>query len=329
MYQNKRVLVTGGTGMVGQPLVKKLLERGATVHIASMDAVARCPVGATFWMGNLMNPDFCRNIVQGMDYVFHVAGIKGSVSLGKKRAASFFTPIILMNTNMMDAAYRAGVERYLYTSSVGVYPPADVFNEDDAWKGEPYEVDRYAGWAKRMGELQAEAYALEYGWNNITIVRPTNIYGPYDNFDPATAMVIPALIARIAAGENPLVVWGDGSPVRDFLYADDCADGMLLAMERGSGGTFNLGGNHRTSIKEIATMINNCFGGKTELVFDASKQSGQAVRVVNTLRAMNHLGFLPAHTIGMGITNTVLWYLENKLEGVRRYNVFNEKAFLT
>src|SRR5947208_1365521 len=191
-----------------------------------------------------------------MERVFRGAGIKGSVSLGKARAASFLVPHLLMNTLMMESAYRANVERYLYTSSVGVYPPADIFHEDDAWKGEPYAADRYAGWAKRVGELQAEAYKMEYGWDKIAIVRPTNVYGPYDNFDPKTAMVIPSLIARVASGENPLIVWGDGTPIRDFLFSEDCAEGMLLAVEHGANCTpVNLGGGDRTSIGEIAEVV--------------------------------------------------------------------------
>lgn len=279
--------------------------------------------------GNLMDWEFCRKIVGGMDYVFHLAGIKGSVSLGKTRTASFFVPHLLMNTLMMEAAYRANVARYLYTSSVGVYPPADVFFEDDAWKGPPYPSDRFPGWAKRMGELQAEAYKIEYGWEKVAIVRPTNIYGPYDNFDPQTAMVIPALIARVAAGENPLVVWGDGSPVRDFLFSHDCAEGMLLALELGANCTpINLGGGHRTSIKQIAEIIGACFPEPPRIEFDPSKPAGQPLRVMDIHRAKEMLGFSPRTSIEQGVRQTVEWYLSNRDEGDKRYNVFYQKSFL-
>jgi GDP-L-fucose synthase len=328
-YKGKKVLVTGGTGLIGQPVVQKLLDAGAKVRVASLDDPSRVNPNAEFMRGNLMNGDFCQQIVTGMDIVFHVAGIKGSVSLGKARAASFFVPHLLMNTLMMESAYRAGVERYMYTSSVGVYPPADVFFEDNAWKGEPYTADRYAGWAKRMGELQAEAYKMEYGWDKIAIVRPTNIYGPFDNFDPKTAMVIPSLIARVASGENPLVVWGDGTPIRDFLFSHDCADGMLLAVERGANCTpINLGGGHRTSIGEIAKIVGSNFPKPPRIEFDATKPPGQSLRVMDITRAKEMLGFAPKTSVADGVRKTVEWYLANRDEGSKRYNVFYQKSFL-
>ena len=134
----------------------------------------------------------------------------------------------------MEAARRCGVDRFLYTSSIGVYSPSEIFHEDDVWNTFPSPNDRFAGWAKRMGELQAEAYAIEYGWERISIVRPANVYGPFDNFDPGSAMVIPSLINRATSGENPLLVWGDGSQIRDFVHADDVARGMLVVVEKGS-----------------------------------------------------------------------------------------------
>jgi GDP-L-fucose synthase len=329
MYRDKKVLVTGGTGLIGQPLVQKLLERGAQVRVASLDDPSRVHPEAEFMSGNLMDWEFSKKITAGRDYVFHLAGIKGSVSLGKTRAASFFVPHLLMNTLTMEAAYRAGVERYMYTSTVGVYPEADVFREDDAWKGPPYPGDRFPGWAKRMGELQAEAYKIEYGWDKIAIVRPTNVYGPYDNFDPQTAMVIPALIARVASGENPLVVWGDGTPVRDFLFSHDCADGMLLALERGANCTpVNLGGGHRTSIRQIAEMIGACFPVTPRIEFDPTKPGGQPLRVMDTTRAKEMLGFAPQTSVGEGLRKTVEWYLSNRAEHSKRYNVFYQKTFL-
>lgn len=163
--------------------------------------------------GNLVDWTFCQQIAQGMDFVFHLAGIKGSVGIGTSKAASFFVPHILINTLMIEAARQADVQRYLFTSSVAVYHLAPLFVEDEAWAAPPHPTDRFAAWAKRIGELQAEAYQIEYQWDRIAIVRPANVYGPSNNFDLRTAMVIPALVSRVASGENPLVVWGDGSAV--------------------------------------------------------------------------------------------------------------------
>ena len=183
MYKGKRILVTGGTGLIGVPLVKMLVEEGAEVRVASLDDPSRAHPDAEFMHINLMNFDNCLKACNGMDYVLQLAGVKGSPAMTSKKPASFFVPTITFNTNMMETARQCGVKRYLFTSSIGVYSPAEVFYEDDVWKTFPSEKDRFAGWAKRIGELQAEAYVTEYGWDNIAIVRPANVYGPYDIFE--------------------------------------------------------------------------------------------------------------------------------------------------
>jgi GDP-L-fucose synthase len=324
MYAKKRVLVTGGTGLIGRPLVGLLLQKGAVVRVASLDDPGRCPPGAEFMRGDLTQWDFCQKITEGMDYVFHLAGIKGSPAMALKKPASFFVPMVLFNTNMMEAARRAKVERYLYTSSVGVYSPAEVFHEDDVWKTFPSENDRFAGWAKRMGELQAEAYKIEYGWDKIAIVRPANVYGPYDNFDPANAMVIPSLIKRAMDGENPLVVWGDGSAIRDFIHARDVAAGMLVAMENTAAGPVNLGSGIGYSVRKIVEVIVANMKVKPEVVWDTSKPSGDKKRLMDITRARS-IGFQPAVSIEEGIREVMDWYRQNRDIVNNRYNVFVEK----
>jgi len=329
VYKNKKVLVTGGTGMIGIQLVRLLLDQGANVRVASLDPAPSDSSNIEFLRGNLIDWDFCQKIVSGMDYVFQLAGIKGSVGIGTMKAASFFVPHILMNTMMMEAARKADVQRYLYTSSVGVYHPAALFVEDEAWDGPPHHTDRFAGWAKRMGELQAEAYKTEYGWDKIAIVRPSNVYGPKDNFDPETAMVIPALINRVSSGENPLVVWGDGSAIRDFIYSKDVAEGMLLAMEHGANCTpVNLGSGEGVSIREIVESILGCFPEPPKIKWDTSKPSGEPIRLVDTTRAKEMLGFSPRTSISEGIAATVEWYKENSNFAKDRYNVFHQKDYM-
>lgn len=167
--------MTGGTGLIGRPLVEMLIETGAKVRIASLDDPSRAHPGAEFKQVNLTRYDNCLKVCDGMDYVFHLAGIKGSPAMTSKKPASFFVPTILFSINMMEAARECNVERYLFTSSIGVYSPSEVFYEDDVWKTFPSENDRFAGWAKRMGELQADAYGIEYNWDKISIVRPANV----------------------------------------------------------------------------------------------------------------------------------------------------------
>ena len=323
MYAGKKVLVTGGTGMIGRQVVDLLLERGANVRVVSLDDPSLANPGTEFLRGDLTDRSFCDSIVAGMDYVFHVAGIKGSVGIGNARAASFFVPLILMNTTMMEAARRAGVERYLYTSSIAVYEPVDLFIEDKAWDGPPHSTDKYAAWAKRMGELQAEAYQVEYDWDKIAIVRPANVYGPYDNFNPQTAMVIPALIARVAGGETPLTVWGDGSTIRDFRYARDCAVGMLMALEKGANGKpINLGSGQRVAVRQIVDSVLASFDDPPEVVWDTNKPSGQPIRLMDTTRARTEIGFTAATSIEDGVRETVDWYLANPVKIDGRYDAF-------
>lgn len=324
-FQNKKLLVTGGTGLIGRPLVDGLIKTGAKVVVVSLDNPSQAPKGAKFVKADLREFSNCMDVCKGIDIVFHLAGIKGSPVLNQKQPASFFVPTISFNTNMMEAARRQGVSRFLYTSTVGVYAPAEVFHEDDVWKTFPSENDRFAGWAKRMGELQAESYKIEYGWDKISIVRPANTYGPFDNFDPKTAMVIPSLINRALAGENPLTVWGDGSPIRDFIYSKDAAEGMILAVEKGINVPVNLGSGKGVTIKEIAEVIAKSVpNGPIKIVWDKSKPKGDAKRLMDITRAKRLLGFKPKYSLENGIKETIDWYMKNSDNQDKRYNVFYE-----
>lgn len=326
MFKGKKVLVTGGTGLIGRQLVEMLINKNAKVRIASLDDPSRAHPEAEFFRLNLMQFENCMKVCEGVDFVFHLAGIKGSPAMTQKKPASFFTPTITFNTNMMEAARQSGVKAYLFTSSIGVYSPAEVFYEDDVWKTFPSENDKFAGWAKRMGELQAEAYKIEFGWDTIHIVRPANVYGPYDNFDPENAMVIPSLIKRALDGENPLTVWGDGSAIRDFIHAKDVASGMLLVVEKGYTAPVNLGSGIGVSIKEIVEIIASNMKKKPEVVWDTSKPSGDKKRLMDVSRS-KALGFEPKISIEEGIKEVMHWYKENKDIINKRYNVFTSEKF--
>lgn len=323
MFEGKKVLVTGGTGMIGQQLVKMLIDRKAKVCVASLDDSSLAHPEAEFRQVDLRYFDQCLSACDGMDYVFNLVGIKGSPAMTAKQPASFFVPTLQFSINMMEAARRQGVKKYLYTSSVGVYEPAEVFYEDDVWKTFPSPNDRFAGWAKRMGELQAEAYRIEYDWNNIFIVRPANVYGPWDNFDPRNAMVIPSLIKRAVDGENPLTVWGDGSAIRDFIHARDCAAGMLGVFEQGITQPVNLASGKGVSIRQIVDTLVPMIEPQPEVVWDTSKPSGDARRVLDTSRSESY-GIYPQISLEEGIRETLQWYLQNKTTIDKRYNSFTE-----
>jgi len=320
-YQGKKVLVTGGTGLIGQPLVRMLMEQGAQVRIASLDDPALANPRAEFKRTNLMRFENCLEVCQGMDLVFNLVGIKGSPGVTTKKVASVFVPNLMFNTNMMEAARQAEVSWYLFTSTVGVYAQAEVFVEDEMWKKPPGENDKFAGWAKRMGELQAEAYAIEYGWKKVSIVRPANVYGPHDNFDPRNAMVVPSLIRRALEGEDPFVVWGDGSPVRDFIHAEDVARGMMLAVEKGVTDPMNLGSGAGITIKELVDIIVSHLPRKPKVIWDTTKPTGDRKRLMDITRARQY-GFAPQITFEQGIPAVMNWFLENKAATDKRYNVF-------
>ncbi|MBN9543236.1 MAG: NAD(P)-dependent oxidoreductase [Alphaproteobacteria bacterium] len=324
-YKGKSILVTGGTGLIGRPLVEMLIAQGADVTVASLDDPSRVPNGAKFKRLDLREFQNCVEVCKDQEIVFNLAGVKGSPAMTAKRPASFFVPTLQFSINMMEAARRAGSERYLFTSSVGVYSPNEVFYEDDVWKTFPSPNDRFAGWAKRMGELQAESYKIEYDWDKISIVRPANVYGPYDNFDPENAMVIPSLIRR-AMTENPLVVWGDGSPIRDFIFAKDVARGMMLAVEKGINEPINLGSGTGVTVKEVAEIIcRNLPNSPIELVFDETKPKGDAKRLMDMTKAKSY-GFECETSIEEGIKETINWYLNNQNNLSNRYNAFTDSA---
>lgn len=325
-YNGKRILVTGGTGLIGRPLVDRLVALGAVVTVVSLDDPARAPEGVTFHQADLRDFFQALRACEGQEIVFHLAGVKGSPAMTAQKPASFLTPMLLFNTNMMEAARQSGVERYLYTSSIGVYEPAPVFHEDSVWKTHPSPNDRFAGWAKRMGELQAEAYRIEYDWQCISIVRPANVYGPFDNFDERNAMVIPSLIKRALSGESPLVVWGDGSPIRDFIYSDDVARGMLMAVEQGISEPLNLGSGEGVSIKTLAETVAKAVpGGPIPIEWDTSKPMGDKRRLMDMTRAASY-GFICETSIEKGIASTIDWYLNNQELLEKRYNSFTENV---
>jgi GDP-L-fucose synthase len=320
MFANQKVLVTGGSGMIGRPLVDLLVERGAHVYVVSLDRPTDLPEGVKYAYADLRDFESCVRACEGMDYVFNLVGVKGSPKMCREQPADFMVPMLQFNTNMMEAARQADVKWYLYTSSVGVYQPAEVFCEDDVWKTFPSENDRFAGWAKRIGELQAEAYSIQYGWDRVSIVRPANVYGPYDNFDPDNAMVIPSLI-RKAFENDALQVWGDGSPIRDFIHARDVALGMLHMVENGVTAPVNLGSGEGVTIKEIAEAVATRCGRDIEIEWDITKPTGDHRRVFDMTRAYSH-GFKPTINIEDGIADTIKWFVDNRDIVDKRHNAF-------
>lgn len=333
-YKNKKVLVTGGTGLIGVPLVTKLIRKGARVVVASADSrnryeeiKKRIPeFNHVFYeQCNLENYDNCKEATMGMDYVFQLAGSKGAGSIGTSKAATFLTSHILINLNMLKAAKENKVKKYLLTSTVGVYPPGSNYTEEvNIFSEPPAEGDKYSAWAKRISELASEAYAKEFNWKGVVIVRPGQCYGPWDNFDKTTGMVVGSLINKFNSAEyNTVVVCGKDN-IRDFTYSEDVAFGMLLALEKsGNNEVFNLSIGTDYSIQQLVSYIQQYSRLTKKIIWEVSPPSS---RSLNITKARKILGFNPTVELKGGIRETVGWYIENKKIVNIRYNAFKEKS---
>jgi GDP-L-fucose synthase len=272
--------------------------------------------------GDLSSFEFCKDITSKADYVFHVAGIKGSVDVTKSKPSSFFVPLLMMNTNILEACRINQVKRVVYTSSIGAYASAEVFREHENTEGPP--MDTFPGWAKRMAELQISAYKIQYGLNNFAIVRPCNVYGPGDNFDPDNAMVIPSLMYRIYHKEDPVLVWGDGSAVRDFAFSRDVAEGVIQALYHGTSSQFvNLGSGQGYAVKELVETLHSFINFNYE--FDTTKSSGFPYRVMDISLAKKTIGYSPATSLLDGLKETWNWFVNNQDEYLNKVNYFLEE----
>lgn len=319
-FAKKNVLVTGGTGLIGRQVVNMLCGAGAYVTIVSLDKI-KVHDKARHVFGDLTSPDFCKKATRGMDFVFHLAGVKGSAAVTEKKLASHFIPTLLMNTNVLEACRLNRVRKVVYTSSIGAYAGTDVFRESD-YKLDSIPMD-FAGWAKRMAELQVHAYKVQYGLDNFAIVRPCNVYGPGDNFDPNNAMVIPSLMYRIFHKEDPVVIWGDGSAIRDFAYSRDVAEGVILALFYGTNAGFvNLGSGQGVSIKELVEALRSFLD--FNYTFDAAKPSGYPKRVMDISLARKLIHYDPATSLRDGLKETWEWYVQHTGEHLKKINYFRE-----
>ena len=321
-FKGKKILITGGTGLIGMQLTKILLSYGSKVSVVSLDNPVNLDKRVKFFKSDLRNFKNCLDVCKNIDYVFHLAGIKGSPKMTLQKPASFMTPTLLFSINMLEAARLQGVKKYLLTSSIGVYSPSNKLFENSVWKTFPSKNDYIPGWTKRMCELQAEAYKIEYKYNKISIVRPANVYGPHDNFDKNNSMVIPALINKALNSKKYLNVWGDGTAIRDFIFSEDVAKGMILAMFKGIYYPINLGSGKGVSIRIIAETIAKLVpNGPLKIKWDKSKPTGDKIRLMSIKKA-KQIGFEPKVDIVSGIKKTIDWYINSKK--FKRYNAFTD-----
>lgn len=312
-YKDKNVLVTGGTGFVGTHIVDELLKKDAKVRIPVHDRPLMIKNERIETLhADLTRQEDCLTAVRGIDYVFHAAGAVAAAGVTTGNPMSAITTNLILTAQILQAAWTANVKRVLIFSSSTGYPIADYpIKEEEMWAGPTHPTYFGYGWMRRYLERLGEFAASKSGMG-IALVRPTAVYGRFDNFDPATSHVIPALIRRAVEKENPFVVWGTGEEVRDFLHITDLARGCLLMLEKCADCTpVNLGYGKIVTIKEVVQMVLKAADHENaEIVFDSTKPTTIPFRMVDTSKAKKILGFEPTVPLEEGLRDTVQWYVK-------------------
>lgn len=308
-WQNKKVIVTGGSGFLGSFVVEKLKERNtgdvfvprsSQYDLRSQDGISR-----------LLN-------AYKADMVIHLAALAGGIGANRARPAEFFYNNLMMGVPLLHQAWEQNVEKFVAVGSICSYPKFTPlpFKEENLWDGYPEETNAPYGLAKKMLLVQAQAYRQQYGYNTIYLM-PVNLYGPRDNFDLETSHVIPALIRKaVEAGERgdkEILAWGDGSPTREFLYVEDAADGIVAAAEKYNGDQpVNLGSGQEISIKNLIEMVVRLTDFKGNIVWQTDKPNGQPRRALDVNRAKEYFGWSAQVPFEEGMRRTIQWFRENR-----------------
>jgi GDP-L-fucose synthase len=310
-WQDKRVCVTGGAGFLGKHLVKKLKERGAEkIFVPHIEEYDLTEIESIKRMLGDSKPDV----------IIHLAALAGGIGANRARPAEFFYKNIMMGIPLMHEAWAQGVGKFIAIGSICAYPKFTPlpFREENLWEGYPEETNAPYGLAKKMLLVQSQAYRQQYGFNAIYLL-PVNLYGPGDNFNLETSHVIPALIRKCVEaqerGEDKVVVWGTGTPTREFLYVGDAALGISMAAELYNGSEpVNLGSGMEISIKELVELIASLTGFEGEIVWDTSKPDGQPRRALDVSRAKEYFGFEAQMSFSEGLRHTIEWFRKNREE---------------
>ena len=320
MFKDAKVLVAGGTGFVGVNLILRLLSMEtrvrATLHRKEPVIKDKC---IEYIKCDLTNMEDCRRIVKGMDYVFLCAANTSGAAVIASTPLVHVTSNIIMNAQMLEAAYFAKVKKFIWLSSNVVYPPSgDRPNaEEELLNGDPYDVYFGSAWMKRYTEILCRMYSQKLNNPMVTVVlRPSNIYGPYDDYDFATSHVMAALIRRVVERQNPYEVWGTGDDVRDWIYIDDFIDSMILAAEKiDTYYPVNIGLGKGYTIKQALKMMLEIDGfDNAKIVYNSDKPSMIPVRLLDVSRAEKILGFKATTGLREGVKKTIEWYRNTHAE---------------
>ncbi len=308
-WSKKRICITGGAGFLGHHLVENIKKRGAKeIFIPTIEAYDL-----------VQQKDIIRMLDDSRpDVIIHLAAHVGGIGANREHPAEFFYDNLMMGVQLIHESWKRGVEKFVAIGTVCAYPKFTPvpFREDDIWNGYPEETNAPYGLAKKMLLVQSQSYRQQYGFNSLFLI-PVNLYGPRDNFRPESSHVIPALIKKcVEAKENraeEVVIWGDGSPTREFIYVDDAAEGIARATELYNGSEpVNIGSGNEISIKDLAQLIARLTGFDGQLIFDTTKPNGQPRRGLDVSRAEKLFGFRAKMGFEEGLRRTIDWYLQNK-----------------
>ena len=313
-WNSRRVCVTGGAGFLGSYIIEKLQNRKAgDIFIPKIEDYDLTDSQAIRRMLDDSRPDI----------ILHLAAQVGGIGANRDHPAEFFYNNLIMGVQLIYQSWQRGIEKFVALGTVCAYPKFTPvpFREDDLWNGYPEETNAPYGLAKKMLLVQAQAYRQQYGFNAIFLL-PVNLYGPHDNFDLNSSHVIPALIRKCVeareAGQSEVIVWGDGSPSREFIYVEDAAEGILLAAEQYNGADpINIGSGFEIRILDLAELIARLAGFKGRIVFDPSKPNGQPRRALDVSRAEEQFGFKAQIGFEEGLRRTIEWYEKKQKEGSR------------
>jgi GDP-L-fucose synthase len=304
-WQDKRVLVTGGSGFLGSYVVNRLSALGCQAIVV--------PRSKDF---DLTEQEAIKRLFSEhkFDIVIHLAAVVGGIGANRENPGSFFYKNLMMGTMLMEEARIAGIQKFVAIGTICAYPKFTPvpFKEDELWNGYPEETNAPYGLAKKMMLVQAQAYRQQYGFNGIYLL-PVNLYGPKDNFDLSSSHVIPAIIRKCEEarlqGASHIDVWGDGTATREFLYADDAAEGILRAAELlNTSEPVNLGSGMEISIRDLVQLIARLCGFSGEILWDTTKPNGQPRRCLDVERAKQAFGFVANTGFEAGLMKTIEWY---------------------
>jgi GDP-L-fucose synthase len=305
--REKRILVTGGAGFLGRQVVDQLCRSGAQLEHITV------PRSSQF---DLRRLEVCQHLVKDQHLVIHLAAHVGGIGLNQAKPAELFYDNLMMGTQLIHSAYQAGIEKFVCVGTICAYPKFTPvpFKEDDLWEGYPEETNAPYGVAKKALLVQLQAYRQQYGFNGIFLL-PVNLYGPEDNFNPNSSHVIPALIRKVheaqQKGEPSILVWGDGSPTREFLYSTDAARGIVMGTQfYDAPDPVNLGTNYEISIRDLIHLICELMEFEGKIVWQPDKPNGQPRRCLDTTRAAERFGFRAEMPFKEGLRRTIEWYRE-------------------